>query len=231
MRRFEVLAVQGEVTVWSTRAPAHLPCIAWWPVTLVLLMLVLLLAPTSAIAKQSTKRAKVELPPTQQTLSVVGFCNGGREVILEVLDENIGELYQVRDVRRGKVIASYPFGDGTARRAWSKVKRKHSVQEGFSDTPDNPKKRVTMMSTLGKGALRVMVMRGEVIKPYTTIPLYVGRDKKTADAFVKQIVWDARGKHAVVIYHQATKGRMQWAGDFMHGIKYKSYRAGCEESP
>lgn len=196
---------------------------------LALFLLLVAQASPDVQARRASKTAKLELPPTQQTITVVGFCDGGKEVILDIVDENIGSLYQVRDVRRGKVIASYPYADKQSRRAWRTLKRKHSVQSGFADSPDNAKRRVTMLSSLGSGAIRVLVMRGETIKPYTTIPLFVGRDNQVAEAFVKQIVWDARGKYAVIIYHQAVEGRLTWRGDFMHGIKYKSYRAGFDE--
>ena len=180
----------------------------------------------SAQAAKKKRASGPELPPTQQTISCVGFGAKGKEAVFRVLDENIGTLFQVRNIKRNAVVASYPFRKGGEKRAWRKVKRAHKVSDDFSDSPENLKKRVVMMSQVKGDKILIHMMRGEVIKPYTQIPLVKNRKGEPAEAFVKQMVWDAKGKTAIVVYHQKTKGRMRWEGDFVHAFKFKSYRSG-----
>ena len=165
-----------------------------------------------------------ELPPTQQTMSCVGFSADGKEAFFDVIDENIGTLFQVRSLKRNEIVASYPYDEGGRKGAWRRVKRKHTLHEEFNDTPENARRKVVMMSQVKDSEIRILMMRGEAIKPYTAIPLYTDKKGKPAEAFVKQMVWNPKGKMGVVIYHQKTTGRMVWEGDFVHTFKFKSYR-------
>jgi hypothetical protein len=174
-----------------------------------------------------------ELPPTRQAITCVGFSANGKEAVFQVIDENIGTLYQVRDTKKNAVIASYPYEEGGAKSAWRKVKRAHKLDSKFADSPENVRKKVVMMSQVKGDKILVHMMRGEVIKPYTEIPLHTNKKGEPAEAFVKQMVWNPKGKVAVVVYHQKTVGKMIWEGDFVHAFKFKSYRAGfgSDEAP
>ena len=83
-----------------------------------------------------------------------------------------------------------------------------------------------MMSQVKGDKIKIFMMRGDAIRPYLEIPLVISKNGEPAEALVKQMVWDGKGKHAVVIYHQATKDRMKWEGDFIHTFKFKLYRVG-----
>ena len=172
-----------------------------------------------------------DLPPTRQMITCVGFSANGKEAVFQIMDENIGSMYQVRALKRNEVIASYPYEEGGEKRAWRKVKRKHKLAEEFSDSPENTRKNVVMMSQVKGDKILIHMMRGEAIKKYTEIPLHTNKKGQPAEAFVKQMVWDRKGKMAVVVYHQKTVGRMVWEGDFIHAFKFKSYRLGFDAAP
>lgn len=193
--------------------------------TIVALTLLVALLTSPAMARRK-KRDSPELPPTRQDITAVGFSTNGKEVVFRIVDENIGTLFQVRAVKRNKVLASFPFSEGEEKRAWRKVKRAHNVDKDFSDAPENPRKNVVMMSQVKGDEILIHMMRGEAIKPYLTIPLYTNRKGEPAEAFVKQMVWDQKGKYGVIVYHQATVGRMKWEGDFVHTFKFKVYKTG-----
>ena len=164
-------------------------------VTLVALTLLVALLTSPAMARRK-KTDSPELPPTRQDITVVGFSTNGKEVVCRVVDENIGTLFQVRSVKKGKVLASFPFSEGGEKRAWRKVKRAHNVDKDFSDAPENPRKKVVMMSQVKGDKILIHMMRGEAIKPYLKIPLYKNKKGQPAEAFVKQMVWDQKGKFA-----------------------------------
>ena len=204
------------------------------PKRLAVTLVTLAIAFTLAVPTQAAKKKRSsgpDLPPTRQAISCVGFSANGKEAVFHVTDENIGTLYQVRNIKKNTVIASYPFQKGGEKSAWRKVKRAHKVSDDFADSPENTRKNVVMMSQVKGDKIIIHMMRGDVIKPYTDIPLYVNKKGQPAEAFVKQMVWDAKGKTAIVVYHQATKGRMKWEGDFVHAFKFKSYRAGFSGGP
>ena len=183
----------------------------------------------SAIAK-SKKGSGPELPPTRQAITCVGFSANGKEAVFQIQDENIGWMYQVRALKKNEVIASYPYEEGGEKSVLRRVKRTHKLSDEFADSPENTKKNVVMMSQIKGDKIVVHMMRGEAIKPYTEIPLHTNKKGQPAEAFVKQMVWDRKGKMAVVVYHQKTVGRMVWEGDFIHAFKFKSYRLGFEAS-
>ena len=196
----------------------------WLTIASIWLLLVLAAPP----AAQAGKGSASELPPTRQEITVVGFSSSGKEVILRINDENIGTLFQARSIKKGTILASFPFTEADEKRAWRKVSKAHKVSDAFSDAPENPKKKVVMMSQVKGDKIRILMMRGEAIKHYLDIPLHTNKKGEPADAFVKQMVWDHKGKHGVVVYHQATKGRMTWEGDFIHSFKFKLYRTGFD---
>ena len=191
-------------------------------------LVTLLLSVVLTLSASPCTHAKVddgpELPPTQQTISCVGFSADGKEAAFHVIDENIGTLFQVRSLKRNEIVASYPFDEGGEKSAWRRVKRKHKLDDAFNDSPENTRKNVVMMSQVKKDAIHIFMMRGEAIKPYTTIPLYTDKKGRAGEAFVKQMIWNPKGKLGVVIYHQKTAGPMVWKGDFVHTFKFKSYR-------
>ncbi|MDP6946135.1 MAG: hypothetical protein QF464_18445, partial [Myxococcota bacterium] len=185
--------------------------------------LLLALVCSSASAKEG-KDTGPDLPPTMQDITCVGFSVNGKEAVFRVIDEHIGTLFQVRSVKKNEIIASFPFEEGGEKRAWRKVKKAHKVDPEFADAPENTKKNVVMMSQVKGDKILIHMMRGEAIKPYLELPLHKNKKGQPAEAFVKQMVWDAKGKHAVVVYHQTTVGRMKWEGDFVHTFKFKLYR-------
>jgi len=195
-------------------------------VTLAICVLMSAAAPNTAA--KSKKSSGPELPPTRQAITCVGFSASGKEAVFQIQDENIGWMYQVRTLKKNEVIASYPYEEGGEKSAWRKVKRVHKLADAFADSPENTRKNVVMMSQVKGDKILVHMMRGEAIKPYTEIPLYTNKKGQPAEAFVKQMVWDRKGKMAVVVYHQKTVGRMVWEGDFIHAFKFKSYRLGFE---
>mgnify|MGYP005658658165 CR=1 FL=1 len=196
-------------------------------ITLVTSLLLTVGAMSSSLAK-AKKNAGPDLPPTRQAITCVGFSADGKEAVFQIMDENIGSMYQVRALKKNEVIASYPYEEGREKSAWRKVKRAHALSNEFTDSPENTRKRVVMMSQIKGDKILVHMMRGEAIKPYTEIPLHTNKKGQPAEAFVKQMVWDRKGKIAVIVYHQKTVGRMVWEGDFIHVFKFKSYRLGFD---
>ena len=185
-----------------------------------LILCALLFSPSSFAGKDE----RSELPPTKQIISCVGFSAKGKEAIFRVVDENIGTLFQVRSLKRNEIVASYPFDPEGEKRAWRRVKKIHTLSDKFVDSPENTRKNVVMMSQVKGENIRILMMRGDVIKPYTEIPLHTNRKGQAAESFVKQMLWNPKGKIGVVVYNQKTKGRMVWEGDFVHSFKFKSYR-------
>ncbi len=185
---------------------------------------------SSAVAKES-KDTGPDLPPTMQDITCVGFSVNGKEAIFRVIDEHIGTLFQVRSVKKNEVLASFPFEEGEEKRAWRRVKKAHNVDAEFSDAPENTKKKVVMMSEVKGDNICIYMMRGEAIKPYLEIPLHKNKKGQVAKAIVKQMVWDQKGKYAIVVYHQETAGRMKWKGDFVHAFKFKFYKTGFDSKP
>jgi len=192
-----------------------------WCLVLHLGLLIVLSSSSALLAKGSPGS---ELPPTKQTMRCVGFSADGKEAVFHVIDENIGTLFQVRSLKKNEIVASYPFDPDGEKRAWRRVKKAHKVSDDFNDAPENTKKKVVMMSQVKGDNIRILMMRGDRIKPYTEIALHKNKKGKPAESFVKQMLWNPKGKIGVVVYHQKTKGRMVWEGDFVHSFKFKSYR-------
>ncbi len=189
----------------------------------VVALLVALALPAGAKKKGDTGP---ELPPTRQDITCVGFSANGKEAVFRIIDENVGTMFQVRSVKKNEILKSFPFSEDEEKRAWHRVKKAHNVHAEFADAPENPKKNVVMMSQVKGDKILIHMMRGEAIKPYLDIPLYKSKKGQVAEAFVKQMVWDHKGKYAVVVYHQKTAGRMKWEGDFVKAFKFKLYKTG-----
>lgn len=165
-----------------------------------------------------------ELPPTQQVIDVVGFTPDGKSVVLRIDDENAGLLFQVRDIKRGSSEAVYPFVEDAEKTTWRMVTRKHKLNAEWAGSQENTKKKVTVMTEVREDKICIFMMRGETIKLYDELPLHKSSNGKYAESYVKAAVWGPKGKHLVLVYNQKTREKLSWEGDFVHAMKFKSYK-------
>jgi hypothetical protein len=198
--------------------------------TLALLLVLALAAPASAGGRGDDLEAVG--PDTRQTMELAGFSKDGKKFVLKITDEEGRSLFEVRESRKGKHVASYPFFPEQDKAAWRKAKREHELDGAPSDGPENKDKGITLLSAVKGEALNVYAMSGETCtKLIDKIPLKKiekGKNKgKVAEAFVKQLLWGPRGKFVVVVYHQKIEDTFPWEGDFAYSFKFKTYKAKC----
>jgi len=171
-----------------------------------------------------------EIPNTKQSIEVVGFTKDGKEIILKIVDEHVGDLLQVRQTKKNKILKAYPFQSGEDKRAWRRVKKTYPPAQDYEPSAEHPRRPYTLMTVQKGDNIGLFVMKGDRIKPYAEIPLLKSKEGVTAEAFVKQAVWGPRGKHIVVVYHQKTADKLTWEGDFVRTFKFKSYRVNFDDS-
>lgn len=198
--------------------------------TLVLLISLGLAGPAGAGGRGEDPEAVG--PDTRQTMELVGFSKDGKKFALKITDEEGRSLFEVRESRKSKHVASYPFFPEQDKAAWRKAKREHELDAAPSDGPENKDKGITLLSAVKGETLNVYAMSGETCtKLIDKIPLKKiekGKNKgQVAEAFVKQLVWGPRGKIVAVVYHQKIKDTFEWEGDFAYSFKFKSYKAKC----
>ena len=169
--------------------------------------------------------------PSKQTMEVVAFSSDGKLFAVKVLDENLGSLFQVRDGKKDKLVDSVPFQPDDEKKAWARLKRKHDLTQKPVESQDNPTKGVSLMTRIKDGRIQIMMMKGEQIRPYSELELMKTKDGEPASASVKQVVWDGKGKVAVIVYHQKIKDLLEWEGDFVTSFKYRSYRVSFDAEP
>ena len=171
-----------------------------------------------------------EFPKSQQTMEVVGFSEDGKLFALKTKDEEGRHAYQVRSSRKGKIEQVYSFFEGEEKKAWRKVKRKHGIKADPSDTAENEKLGITLVTAQKGEKLMLYVMKGERVKTYGSVPIQKAEDgKKAATANVSQLVWGPKGKHVVMVYHQKLKKPFPWKSDAVHAFKFKAYKASFGE--
>ena len=117
---------------------------------------------------------------------------------------------------------------GSEKGTWRRVRREHKIVEPLHDSPDNPRKDLTLVVTPRKGELIIQFSQEDRLKEYDRVALLEGRKGKPAKAFIKQMAWGPRGKSVAIVYHQKVKHLLEWEGDFVHTFKVKSYRLGME---
>ena len=166
--------------------------------------------------------------PPKQVMEAMGFSKDGKEFVLKVVDENLGSLFQVRSSKDNKLVQSYPFEAEDEKRAWRKVTRAHDIADDHIEGQDNEPKAVSLMTRVRGAKMAVLMMRGERILPYDAIELMVNKKDEPAEAFVKQVLWDDKGKYAVLVYHQKLTDMFEWEGDFVHAFKFRSYKVKFE---
>lgn len=183
----------------------------------------LALAALSGGDGRAKPRGEAQGGQSRQTIEVVGFSRDGREVVLKVLDENLGAQFQVRDSKRNELVKAYPYEEDREKPVLRQVAKTHDVSDAWVDGPENPKKGVTLMTAQKADKLVLYLMKGEKVAPYEEVQL-LGTKKGPAKAFAKQSAWDEKGKYGAVVYHQKYKDLLEWEGDFIHTFKLRSYR-------
>ena len=181
----------------------------------------------SLVGPALAKRSEPFRAPAKQSLEIRGFSKNGKEVALYVKDANRGAMFQVRKVNKNKLIKTYPVR-GSEKGTWRKVRREHKIVEPLHDSPDNPRKDLTLVVTPRKGELIIQFSQEDRLKEYDRVALLEGRKGKPAKAFIKQMAWGPKGKSVAIVYHQKVKHLLNWEGDFVHTFKVKSYRLGME---
>ncbi len=161
---------------------------------------------------------------TRQKMELVGFSDDGKEFVLKVTDEERGTFFQVRTTKKNEIVKVYPFAEGEDKKVFAKVKRVHEVGGELSDSPENPKKGVTLMSAQKEDKLFLYVMKGDRIAKYDEIALEKTRKGDPAKSNVMQMAWDPKGKYGVVVYHQKLTDLGEWEGDFVYSFVYRSYK-------
>ena len=171
-------------------------------------------------------RAQSDLPKSQQTMEVVGFSADGKLFALKTKDEEGRHAYQVRSSRKGAIEHVYSFFEGDEKKTWRRVRRKHDIKAEPSQTAENDKLGITLLSAQKGDKLLIYVMKGERIKKYGSVPVQQSQDGKgSATANVSQLVWGPKGKHVVMVYHQKLKKPFVWESDAVHAFKFKAYKA------
>lgn len=167
-------------------------------------------------------------PDTQNTFELVGFSDDGRQVGLRVADEQGRLMFQVLDVRKGKIKDTVSFLEGQDKKGLRRLKKKGITAEPLG--PEN-EKGVTLMSAQKGNKLVIFAMKGEnCTKAVAEIPLTkVKKSKRNEqpEAFAKTLTWGPRGKYVAVVYHEKYKDGFAWSGDRFHGFKFKAYKANC----
>ena len=189
-------------------------------------MLNSLLAVCCVALLASEALAQADFPKSQQTMEVVGFSEDGKFFALKTKDEEGRHAYQVRSSRKGKIEKVYSFFDGEEKKTWRKVKRKHAIKAEPSQTPENKKLGITLVTAQKGAKLTIFIMKGERVKTYGSVAVQKSQDgKKVATANAAQLVWGPKGKHVVMVYHQKLKKPFPWESDSVHAFKFKAYKA------
>lgn len=176
-----------------------------------------------AMAPTAEARKPDPLPPTSQSIEVVGFSPSGREVILRVDDENQGVIFQVRDAKKNRVLGHHP-AHPDEKRVLRRLRDKYQVLEDHKLSSKNPRNDYVLMTEADDGAVLIYIREGERVRLYERLRTLRTRRGPPATAFVKQAVWGPKGKHVVVVYRQKVKDLLEWEGDFIHAFKFRSYR-------
>jgi hypothetical protein len=183
-----------------------------------------------AFTSFSDSRAQSDFPKSQQTMEVVGFSSNGKLFAVKTKDDEGRHAYQVRTSRKGEIEKVYSFFEGEEKKTWRRVKRVHEITMEPSDSPENEKLGVTLVTAQKGDKLVVFVMKGEKVKRYGAVSLQKARDgKSVATANVGQLVWGPKGKHVVMIYHQKLKKPQPWESDFVHAFKLKRYKVSFDD--
>lgn len=170
-------------------------------------------------------------PDSQQTLEFVAFSTDSRLFALKVVDDSVGSFFQVRKSKKNTVVSSYVFHEANEDKVWRKVKREHKLEQEPVKAQENPVKGFSLMTEVRGARLRVLVMKGERILPYTSVELLTTRKGKAAEAFVKETVWDQKGKYGVIIYRQSLHDPLLWEGDSVHAFRYRGYKVDFGDGP
>jgi len=167
-------------------------------------------------------------PDTQATYEIVGFSDDGRAVGMKVSDEQGRLMFQVRDVKKGKVKETVSILEGQEKKGMRKIKKK-----GITAPVPGPEneKGIILMSAQKKDKLIIYAMKGEnCTKKVAEIPLTKVKESKRTqqpEAFAKQLTWGPRGKYVAVVYHEKYKKTHAWEGDKFFGFKFKAYKVNC----
>ncbi len=176
---------------------------------------------TTAIAGQADQRSV--------QLEFVAFSENSQEYLVKVVDADIGPVLQVRSTKKNKLIKAYPYDLEREKAMIKRIRRKHKLVQDPVDDATNPRKGYVMMTRDMGDKLGIYMMRDEKIRLYDELELLKDDDDKPARANQKQLVWDQRGKYAVIIYSQKLEGAYGFSGDFLHAFKFKSYKASFAE--
>ncbi len=170
-------------------------------------------------------------PETQSVLEITGFSDDGRRVGVKVSDEEGRIMFQVREVKKGKIKETISILEGQEKKGLRKLKKKGITAEGLG--AENAK-GITLMSAQKENKLIIYAMKGEnCTKKVAEIKLTKVKESKrnqASEAFVKQLTWGPRGKHVAVVYHEEYKQTMWWKGDRFFGFKFKAYKAICSST-
>jgi hypothetical protein len=178
----------------------------------------------------SDGRAQADFPKSQQTMEVVGFSANGKVFAVKTKDDEGRHAYQVRTSKKGEIEKVYSFFEGEEKKTWRRVKRAHEITAEPTESPENEKLGMTLVTAQKGDKLVVFVMKGEKVKRYGAVSLQKGRDgKSVATANVGQLVWGPKGKHVVMIYHQKFKKPQPWESDAVHSFKFKRYKVSFDE--
>ena len=135
----------------------------------------------------SVAYAQTEFPKSQQTMEVVGFSEDGKLFALKTKDEEGRHAYQVRSSRKDKIEQVYSFLRED-KKAW-RVKRKHGIGADPSETAENEKLGITLVTAQKGEKLMLYVMKGERVGAYVGAHTESRGWKKAATANVSQLVW------------------------------------------
>lgn len=192
---------------------------------------VMILALLLASTVQARNASGPDFPKTQQTMEVLAFSEDGKLFAVKTLDEEGRRSFQVRSSRKGEIEDVVSFFEDDESKSWKRVKRKHKLKADPSDSGENEKLGITLVTAQKGKKLHIYVMKGEKVKRYGSVDLLATPDGKTAaTSSVKQLIWCPKGKHVVMVYSQKMKKPHKWESDSVHAFKFKRYKANFDDA-
>jgi len=162
-----------------------------------------------------------------EQMSFLGFSEDGELFAIKVNDLQRTPRVEVRETKNMKLVGQYTFSDDADfKKAWTKAKRKHSVDKPAAETgPEHPTLGITLLTAVKKGKFFILATKCGKLIPYDAFDLLTGSTKTEknipAKANQMELVWDQAGKHVVLIYHQKIPGSWAWESDFVHAFKFR----------
>lgn len=189
----------------------------------------------AALGLSSSASAAAPDPATLRPAEyeIIAWNADSTQFLVKVKDPNAGAMFQVRDAEtteivkkgsKGLVFPSPSIDDEP--KLIKKLIKQNDMTQAIVDQAQHPKKKDVMLMTAQKeDKFVIMGIRGDKASKYDTIDIVKDKAGKIAKVYQKQLVWDADGKHFIVVYHAKLEGSdTPFEGDFMASYKFKAFK-------